>query len=246
MSYCVAMRLDAGIVFASDTRTNAGIDDVANAEKMRVYARPGERVIVTMRAGNMSVTQSALAWIDERSHQASAGEGQAETLMTVTTMAAAARLVGEALRAVDRRDGQYLRDHGVYEFGSFIVGGQIAGEPPRLFQVYSAGNVLETTQENIIFQIGEFKYGKPVLDRIVQPDMSIVDGATCALLSMDATMRSNLSVGPPLHVLAYAADSLDTSGPVRIVAADDYFQTLRQTWASGMRQLFATLPRREW
>lgn len=246
MTYCVAMRLDAGIVFASDTRTNAGIDDVANAEKMRLFVRPGERVIVTMRAGNMSVTQSALAWIDERAGQAGVGDGHAETLLTVTSMGAAARLVGEALRAIDRRDGEHLREHGVYEFGSFIVGGQIAGEPPRLFQVYNAGNVLETTQENIVFQIGEFKYGKPVLDRIVERDMSLVDGATCALLSMDATMRSNLSVGPPLHVLAYAADSLDSAGPVRITAADEYFQTLRQTWSGGIRELFGRLPRREW
>lgn len=238
MTYCVAMRLHKGIVFASDTRTNAGIDDVANAEKMRTYIREGERVIVTMRAGNMSVTQSALAWLDERALE----DPHAETLWTVPTMGAAARLLGEALRAIDRRDGGYLREHGVYEFGSFIVGGQIAGEPPRLFQVYNAGNALETTQENIFFQIGEFKYGKPTLDRVCSPTMSLDDGVKCALLSLDDTMRANLSVGPPLHVVAYAADSLASAGPMRIAAADPGFQRLRNEWASGLRTLFAGLP----
>ena len=238
MTYCVAMRLHAGIVFASDTRTNAGIDDVANAEKMRTYIREGDRVIVTMRAGNMSVTQNALSWIDERG----AEDPHAMTLWNAPNMGAAARLVGEALRAVDARDGEYLREHGVYEFGSFIVGGQIAGEPPRLLQVYNAGNCLETTQENIFFQIGEFKYGKPMLDRVVDPEMPLEAAVKCALLSLDDTMRSNLSVGPPLHVLAYEADTLASPGPTRIAAADPYFQQLRRDWASGLRSLFAQLP----
>jgi len=242
MTYCVAARLDAGIVFASDTRTNAGIDDIANAEKMRAYVRRGERVVVTMRAGNMSVTQGALAWLDERAE----AEPGAPTLWNVPNMAAAARLVGEALRVVDARDGPALRAAGVVEHGNFLVGGQIRGEPHRLFQVYPAGNVLETTLENIVFQLGEFKYGKPLLDRVLDAGMGMEDGIKTLLLSMDDTMRANLSVGPPLYLLAYAADSLDSGEPVRIPAADPYFQELRKAWSAGLRSLFASLPSPPW
>lgn len=241
MTYCVAARLDAGIVFASDTRTNAGIDDIANALKMREYIQPGDRVIVTMRAGNMSVTQGALEWLDERAR----ADANAETLWNVSSMAGAARLVGEALRVVDQRDGGHLRQAGVYEGGSFIVGGQVAGEPPRLFLVYPAGNVLETTCENIVFQLGEFKYGKPILDRVLHQGMTLDEGARTLLLSMDDTMRANLSVGPPLYLLAYACDSLDSAPPLRIAAADPYFQKLRNAWAAGLRELFSSLPSAE-
>lgn len=242
MTYCVAARLDAGIVFVSDTRTNAGIDDIANAEKMRAYIRAGDRVIVTLRAGNMSVTQGALAWLDERAE----ADANAATLWNVPNMAAAARLVGEALRAVDKRDGPALRAAGVYESGNFLVGGQIAGEPHRLFQVYPAGNVLETTCENIVFQLGEFKYGKPLLDRALDAGMDLEQGIKILLLSMDDTMRANLSVGPPLYLLAYAADSLDSEQPIRIPAADPYFQTLRNAWSTGLRSLFGRLPAPSW
>jgi putative proteasome-type protease len=242
MTYCVAARLDAGIVFLSDTRTNAGIDDIASAEKMRAYIRDGDRVIVTMRAGNMSVAQGALAWLDERAE----ADASAPTLWNVPNMGAAARLVGEALRAVDHRDGPALREAGVYEAASFLVGGQLAGEPHRLFHVYPAGNVLETTSENIVFQLGEFKYGKPLLDRVLDVGMDLEDGIKTLLLSMDDTMRANLSVGPPLYLVAYAADSLRSAEPARILAADPYFQELRKAWSAGLRSLFTRLPAPSW
>src|SRR5216110_2834864 len=191
MTYCVAMSLDAGMIFASDSRTNAGVDQVGKFSKMRVFSREGDRIIVTLSSGNLSMTQSALNILEQR---ARSGDSQ-QQLWNATSMFEVARLLGDALREVKTRDGPYMAQNNIDSHANFLVGGQITGEAPRLFDVYSEGNFIEATPETCYFQIGESKYGKPVLDRVVTRESSLVEATKCTLVSFDSTMRSNISVG---------------------------------------------------
>ena len=190
MTYCVAMSLDAGMIFASDSRTNAGVDQVGKFSKMRVFAREGDRIIVTLSSGNLSMTQSALNILEQR---ARSGDSQ-QQLWNATSMFDVARLVGDALREVKTRDGPYLLQNNIDSHANFIVGGQLRGEPPRLFEVYSEGNFIEATPDTCYFQIGESKYGKPVIDRVVTRATGLQEATKCTIVSFDSTMRSNISV----------------------------------------------------
>ena len=242
MTYCVAMSLDAGMIFASDSRTNAGVDQIARFSKMRVFAKDGERVIVTLSSGNLSITQNALSTLEQRMRT---GES-ALHLMNAKSMFDVARLVGDALREVKTRDGPYLLQANVDSSANFIVGGQVRGEPPRLFQVYGEGNFIESTADTPYFQIGESKYGKPVIDRVVNRHTSLIDATKCTIVSFDSTMRSNISVGLPIDLLVYETDSLRIKMQRRIDETDPYFQMIHTQWGEGLRQVFAQLPNPEW
>lgn len=241
MTYCLGMNLDAGLVLVSDSRTNAGVDNVGRFEKMRVFAREGDRVVVTLSAGNLSVTQNVLSLMEQR-----ARSGGEHSVWMAESMYDIACLLGEAMREVQRRDGDYLRKHNIEAAASFILAGQIRGEPPRMFLVYTEGNFIETSHDTAFFQIGEIKYGKPILDRVIEPSTALEDAVKCALISFDSTMRSNISVGPPLDVLVYERDSLKLGLQKRLDEGDTYLQRIRQQWGEGLRRVFVELEGPEW
>lgn len=241
MTYCIGMNLDRGMIFASDSRTNAGVDDVRRAGKMRVFAQDGDRVIVTLSAGNLSVTQNALNLLEHR-----ARHGDAPGLYGAMSMFEVASMVGDAMREIRKRDEPYLRDSGIDAAATFIVGGQIAGEAPRLFLVYSEGNFIESNPDTCWFQAGEAKFGKPILDRVITPQTQLDDAAKCALVSFDSTMRSNLSVGPPIDLLVYARDSLVVGNRQRLDDDDPYLNLVRTHWNDSLRAALNALPGPGW
>ena len=241
MTYCLGMNLDAGMVFVSDSRTNAGVDNIGKFEKMRVYARSGDRMLVTLSAGNLSVTQNVLSLIEQR-----ARAGGINSVWHVDSMYDVACLIGEAMREIQRRDGDYMRKNNIDASASFVLGGQIQGEPPRLFMVYTEGNFIESSHDTSFFQIGEVKYGKPILDRVLVPGTPLDDAVTCALISFDSTMRSNISVGPPLDVLVYRKDSFSIELQKRLEEGDPYLMLIRQQWGEGLRRVFTELTGPEW
>jgi len=236
MTYCVGLRLDEGIVFASDTRTNAGLDNIATFRKLHVWEYPGERVIVLLSSGNLAVTQAVISNLNERIDEGA--ETGRPTIRDARTMYQVARRVGEAVREVRRIDGAALEASSGGFSVSFILGGQISNEDPRLFQVYSEGNFIEATHDTLFFQIGEHKYGKPILDRVARPALGMGDAAKLILLSFDSTLRSNLSVGLPIDLLLYKRDSLRVTEQRRIEADDPYFRTLSGAWSEALRDAF--------
>jgi putative proteasome-type protease len=242
MTYCVAMSLDAGMIFASDSRTNAGFDQIARFSKMRVFARDGHRVIVTLCSGNLSVTQNALSMLEQRARSSEGGPH----LWNASSMFDVARQLGDVLREVRARDGPYLQQNNIDSHASFIVGGQIRGEPPRLFEVYSEGNFIETTPDTCYFQIGESKYGKPVIDRVVTRSTGLLEATKCTIVSFDSTMRSNISVGLPIDLAVYETDALKIRLQRRIEESDPYFQMIHTQWGEGLRRVFAQLPNPDW
>ncbi len=238
MTYCVGLFLGDGLVMLGDTRTNAGVDNVSTFSKLYTASQPGERAVCLLSAGNLGITQAVWNKLGE----GVALEGATHTLLTVPTMFRAAQLLGEAVRAVDAQDGAALRHRNIPFAASFLLGGQIAGGPVRLYLVYSAGNFIEATPDTPYLQIGEHKYGKPTLLRVLTHGTSLEDGAKVALLSMDDTMRTNLSVGMPLDLVAYRRDTLTLPPPRRIEEGDPYFRGLRQGWTDGIRAVFRGLP----
>src|SRR4051812_43504258 len=236
MTYCVGVQVDEGLVFLSDSRTNAGVDQVSTFRKMTLFEMPGERVLVLLSAGNLAATQSVAGLLRERVKTAQGG------LLSAKTMFDTARLVGEAIRDIQRRDAEALKENGIEFNPTFIVGGQIGGEPPRLFQVYSAGNFIETTADTRYFQIGEAKYGKPIIDRVVKAETSLAAAAKCALISMDSTIRSNLSVGMPLDLAILRRDGFALTQHRNIGSDDAYFKVIRDGWGESLRNAFHALP----
>ena len=205
MTYCVALRLNRGLVFAADTRTNAGVDNIAQFRKIHYWCERGDRVIVLLAAGNLSLTQSVISLLNE---QLLDQDPEKPNLLNVQSMYRAARLVGDAVRAVRAFDGPALELSKTSFAGSFILGGQIKTEPSRLFQVYPEGNFIEATDDTPYFQLGESKYGKPILDRVISMATPQKEAAKCVLISFDSTMKSNISVGLPIDLLWYPRDSL--------------------------------------
>lgn len=241
MTYCIGLNLEEGLLFASDSRTNAGVDDIRRFGKMRVFTVDDDRVIVTLSAGNLSLTQNTLNLLE---HRANHGEGTG--LYNALSMFEVATLVGDAMREIRKRDEPYLRDTGIDATGSFIVGGQIKGEPPRLFLVYSEGNFIESNPDTPWFQTGEIKFGKPILDRVVTPQSTLDEATKCALVSFDSTMRSNLSVGPPIDLLLYRRDTLQVGLRQRLEDDDPYLNQVRAHWNDSLRHALQTLPSPEW
>jgi putative proteasome-type protease len=234
VTYCVGILLDEGVVLASDSRTNAGIDRVSTFRKMFTFEKPGERFFALVAAGNLSLTQGVISLLSEWLNS----ENPEQDLFAVSSMFGAARVVGTALREVHKLDGGYLQEREVDFTGSFILAGQIGTGPLRLFLVYDAGNFIEAMGDTTYFQIGEVKYGKPILDRIIQHDTSLSDAAKCALISFDSTMRSNVSVGPPLDLLIYRRNSLKKDFMTRLEDDDPYLQAIREGWGGAIHKAF--------
>lgn len=237
MTYCVAMRLEEGLVFASDSRTNAGFDQISTFRKMHVFEQPGERELVILSAGNLATSQSVISLLERR-----AGTDEANVLSTAT-MFETAELVGQTIREVIARDNPNGAMSHVDFSCSLILGGQIKGETPRLYNVYPEGNFIEATEETPFFQIGESKYGKPILDRVIHYRTPLDRAYQCALISFDSTMKSNLSVGMPIDVALYRRDALKPCFTERVEESNPYFQELRQHWHTGIQDLFEQLPR---
>jgi putative proteasome-type protease len=240
MTYCVAMKLDRGMVFLSDSRTNAGVDQISTFRKMTVFEHPGERLMVLLSAGNLAITQAVRQVVTERTGATDHSVWNAKTLFD------AVRIVGEAVREIHERDAAALKQAGIDFTCHFIFGGQIRGERMRLFQVYAAGNFIEATPENPYFQIGEAKYGKPIIDRVVTPATALDEAAKCALISMDSTLRSNISVGLPLDLLVYEEGALQVTKFVQIDPHNQYMQMIRNTWGTRLKQVFQEIPDPTW
>jgi putative proteasome-type protease len=237
MTYCLGILLPAGLVLASDSRSNAGVDQIAKVRKLELITTPGERVIAILSAGNLATTQAVVTHLCE-----SAGSGhEGRDIKAAKTMFEVANMVGDKLRDVIDRDGKFVQPYGDPS-GSFLVGGQIAGEAPRLFQIYSAGNFVEATYRSCFLQIGETKYGKPILDRALNRQTSLDEAATLALLSFDATIRSNLSCGPPIDMLRYANDSFSVANFATLQENDPYLIGLQQQYGGGLAELVSGLP----
>ena len=243
MTYCVGLYLQDGLVLLSDTRTNAGVDHISTFSKMHVFETPGERVIVAMTAGNLAISQAVINLLSEG---LDGDEGAAESLLTVPSMFRAARLVGRAVRQVYESDGPTLEAQGLTFDVSVLLAGQIKDRNMRLFQVYAAGNFIEATEETPFLQIGEHKYGKPILDRVLTYESDIDDGIKLVLISMDSTLRSNLTVGLPLDLLVYRRDSQRIDLKRRISEDDPYFQSIRQSWSAALREAYQSIPRPNW
>ena len=241
MTYCVGMVLDEGLVFASDSRTNAGVDHVSTFCKMTVIETPGQGVIVMLNSGNLATTQQVVSRIKQHALD------QEKPLTAHASMFTVAELVGRELRktiAVTLNEAPEQSD--VDFSATFLVGGQVKGEAPRLFMVYPQGNFIESTADTPFFQIGESKYGKPILDRVIQPDISMSQAIKCALVSFDSTIKSNLSVGLPIDVAMVKTNDLRVTKRHRIDAEDSYFRDLRSSWSQGLRQVFGQLPDPQW
>ncbi|MET0441577.1 MAG: peptidase [Casimicrobiaceae bacterium] len=242
MTYCIGVMLDQGIIFASDSRTNAGMDNIAKFCKMTVFERPGDRVIVLLSSGNLAGTQAVIGVLNQRC----ASEDATSSLWNARTMFDVAILVADAMRDIERRDGEYLEESDVRFNASFIVGGQISGEPVRLFRIYAEGNFIEAEIATPYFQTGENKYGKPIIDRVITRLTPLSDAIKCVLVSFDLTMRSNLSVGMPIDLICYERDSLEVRWRRRFDDGDAYFAALGHEWSEGTRQVFRQLPELRW
>lgn len=242
MTYCVGMSVDAGLVFLADSRTNAGVDQVSTFRKIHLFEQPGERAIVLMTAGNLAIAQSIVSLLRECIARPEA-RGH---LFDAANMGEAVRYVGDALRTVYERDAASFKQHSIEFNTSLILGGQIRGEIPRLFYVYSAGNFIEASADTPYFQIGESKYGKPIIDRVVSRSTSLAQAAKCALISMDSTIRSNLSVGVPLDLVCIKRDTMRVLSHVNIDEHDAYFAMIRRRWSESLRHAFHELPDPDW
>ena len=245
MTYCVAIKLNAGLVFLSDSRTNAGLDQISSFRKMMVYEKAGERFMVLLSAGNLSISQSVREILQTTQIKDDA-DGEPITIWNAKSMFDAARVLGAAVRHVHERDGAALKRAGVDFNVSLVFGGQIQGEGMRLFQVYSAGNFIESTAETPYFQVGESKYGKPVLDRVLTPETPLDEAAKCALVSMDSTLKSNLSVGLPLDLVVYEVDRLQSDRVVCIDQDNPYFTMLQKSWGKRLREVFDSIEDPQW
>ncbi len=242
MTYCIGVKLDEGMILASDSRTNAGVDNFAKFCKMTVFERRGDRVIILLSSGNLAGTQAVIGVLNQR---CAIGDAT-ENLWGARTMFDVAMLVADAMRAIEKRDGEYLQGNDIGFNASFIVGGQINGEQMRLFRIYAEGNFIESGIDTPYFQTGETKYGKPVLERVVSRSTPLAEAAKCVLVSFDSTMRSNLSVGMPIDLICYVRDSLEVTMRRRFDDGDAYFSELSREWSEGTRQVFRQLPKLRW
>lgn len=245
MTYCVAIKLNAGLVFLSDSRTNAGLDQISSFRKTSIYEKADDRFMVLLAAGNLSISQSVRE-ILQTEVLFEPDNPEPLTIWNAKSMFDATRVLGAAVRKVHQRDGFALQQAGLDFNVSLIFGGQIQGEAMRLFQVYSAGNFIETTPETPFFQIGESKYGKPVLDRIIRPETPLDEASKCALVSMDSTLNSNLSVGLPLDMVIYKADQFQTQKIICIDEHNPYFKMVHNSWGQRLHEAFNSIEHPAW
>jgi putative proteasome-type protease len=273
MTYCVGVLLNEGLIFASDSRTHAGVDNFSSFCKMTVFERKGDRVLVLLSSGNLAGTQAVISVLKQQAQSQSQRQTQGEsevraptqgqselraplqgqeqprgaepTIWTARTMFDTANLVADAMRSIERRDQPYLARSDVAFNASFILGGQIKGEPMRLFRIYAEGNFIEAGTDTPYFQTGEAKYGKPIIDRVITPATTLADAAKCVLVSFDSTMRSNLSVAMPIDLASYERDALAVKRR-RFEPGDAYFRALSAEWSEGVRTVFRQLPELDW
>ena len=241
MTYCCGILVHEGLVMIADTRTNAGLDNISVFRKLHTFAEPGERIMAIASAGNLSLTQTVLSMMREGLENPATGER--ETLMNAPTMFQAAQRIGRAIRKVHTEEDNALDASDVRFDVSFLFGGQIKGERPRLYMIYSAGNFIECTTDTPYLQIGEHKYGKPVLDRAISFSTDLYDALKIGLISMDSTMRSNLGVGLPIDLLVTHRDSYKAEVNYRIEPGEPYFQDLRERWSAALRAAHIAIPR---
>jgi putative proteasome-type protease len=242
MTYCVGLCLAEGAVLLADTRTNAGVDNISTFSKMHVFETPGERVVAIMTAGNLAVTQAVIARVSESLH----GPKDEPTIWNTPSMLETARLIGRAVRDVHDEDAKALEAQSISFEASFIIAGQIAGRRMRMFQVYSAGNFIEATPDTPYLQIGEHKYGKPILDRVARYETPIEDAVKLALVSMDSTLRSNLSVGLPIDLVTFRRDGIAVALRKRVTEDDAYFRMIRERWSDALRAAYRDIPAPPW
>jgi len=245
MTYCVGIRLNAGLVFLSDSRTNAGLDAISTFRKMMIYEKADDRFMVLLSAGNLSISQSVREILQVEKIPGPEGE-EPISIWNAKSMFDAVRVLGAAVRRVYDQDGPALKQAGIDFNASMIFGGQIQGEAMRLFLVYSAGNFIEATRETCFFQIGESKYGKPILDRVLTPTTGLDEAAKCALVSMDSTLKSNLSVGLPLDLAVYKEGTFKSDEIVCIDDKNPYFEMIHSTWGQRLREVFEGIDDPRW
>ena len=260
MTYCVGVLLNDGIIFASDSRTHAGVDNFASFCKTTVFERPGDRVIAMLSSGNLAGTQAVINVLKQRGNAKDARDAKdakdardardardaPPNIWTAQTMFDTAVLVSDAMRDIERRDQPHLAKSDVVFNASFILGGQIRGEPMRLFRIYAEGNFIEAGVDTPYFQTGEAKYGKPIIDRVITPETTLSDASKCVLVSFDSTMRSNLSVAMPIDLVCYERDKLAVTRRRRFEPGDPYFSRLSKEWSEGVRTVFKQLPELTW
>ncbi len=237
MTYCVAVRVDEGLVLASDSRTNAGVDYISTYSKMHRFLGDGERVFTILSAGNLATTQAV---INKVRHDLE--EEAPVSLQSVRRITEAAEYLGNISRQQQKKNKEAFQDASLNVGASFILGGEIAGQPHSIFLIYPQGNFIPVSRHSPFFQIGEEKYGKPILDRIIAPKLSLEVAARCALVSMDSTMRSNASVGPPIDLLLYPAGSLRAGSEISFGEDDPYLRALRRAWQESLKTAFDKLP----
>ncbi len=241
MTYCLAIAVDDGLVFASDSRTNAGVDQVSTYSKMHVFGKDGDRQIVLLSAGNLATTQAVIAKAERDIRD------DADThLMSVANLEDAAEYVGRIVKNQDERHGAAVSAAGISAEASFIIGGQIDKRRTRLYLVYPQGNYITTSEETPFLQVGEIKYGKAILDRVIQTTTNLDEAALCALVSMDSTMRSNAAVGPPIELLSYRKDSLIIDHYLRLEEDNDYLIEIKRSWNENLLTAFRKLPGIKW
>ena len=241
MTYCCGVLVREGLVLIADTRTNAGLDNISTFRKLHVFNQPGERIMAVASAGNLAISQSVLSTLSEGLENPTTGE--LETLLNAPTMFQAAQRIGRAIRHVNATEGKALEAEDINFDVSFLFGGQIKGDKLRLYMIYSAGNFIECTVDTPYLQIGEHKYGKPILDRAVRYGIDIYDGLKIALLSMDSTLRSNLGVGMPIDIAVVRRDVCEAELVYRIEPGDPYFHDLSERWSAALRAAHIAIPR---
>lgn len=241
MTYCVGVKVKAGLVFASDSRTNAGVDHVSTYSKMHVFERPGQRVFVVLSAGNLATSQAVINSL-RREFNDPAGMG----LGAVRDVFEAAEHLGNVSYRLQKEHADALERSGVSAEASFIIGGEVAGSGHEVCLVYAQGNYISATPETPYLQSGETKYGKPILDRIIAPDTTLDDAARCALVSLDSTIRANISVGPPLDLAICVAGELHVSRRLSLAGDSPLYVGVQQGWNEGLKRAFLELPRFEW
>jgi putative proteasome-type protease len=246
LTYCVGVLLKDGIVLGSDSRTHAGVDNFASFCKMTIFERLEERVLVLLSSGSLAGTQAVISVLTQQAEAPAKAEAGPPSLLTARTMFDVACVVSDAMRAIEKRDKEHLERSELSFNASFILGGQILGEPMRLFRIYAEGNFIEAGTDTPFFQTGEAKYGKPIMDRVIDRSTSLSDAAKCVLVSFDSTMRSNLSVGMPIDLVCYERDALSIRKRLRFEQGDPYFGALSKKWSEGVRGAFKELPDPLW
>jgi len=241
MTYCCGILVRDGLVMIADTRTNAGLDNISIFRKLHVFSNPGDRIMAIASSGNLSLTQTVISTLNEGVDNPETGER--ETLMNAPTMFQAAQRIGRVIRTVHDTEARALQNSDVNFDVSFLFGGQVKGGRLRLFMIYAAGNFIECTTDTPYLQIGEHKYGKPVLDRAITYDIDLYDALKIGLISVDSTMRSNLSVGMPIDVLVVRRDACAAELNYRIEPGEPYFQDLRERWSAALRAAHLAIPR---